>query len=182
MIVKTFYDNGHYDVFDTSSLVNTDMFPDNVMTNYSLAFADLEEHGALWLNIYCHEYRPEFSETMNCHGLPVARRRDSCCVLIADSEDLQHLQKVLVDEQVFLLREGDDFIEGFKLNAAVERTRFVNAAVVETAKYLLAAGAASIDECLERLGVPSDAYTSMAAAHEKNRESSGEGDGDEGRF
>ena len=150
MIVKTFYDNGHFDVFDTAALVDTKVFPGNVVTDFSLEFSDIESHKALWLAVYIHECSKEYRGTVNCHGLPVARRRDACSVLIADKEDMKHLQKVLVDDKVFLLREGDEFIDGFRLNAMVERTRSINAAVVETADYLLAAGTPDLGQRLEK--------------------------------
>ena len=35
MIVKTFYGNGHFDVFDTDHLTDSSLFPGNALTNFS---------------------------------------------------------------------------------------------------------------------------------------------------
>ena len=53
MKVKMFYDNGHFDMFDTDSHVEK-VLRRNVVSDYSF---DLKEHDGqeLWLTIYYHE-------------------------------------------------------------------------------------------------------------------------------
>lgn len=43
--------------------------------------------------------------------LPIARRRDGFCVVIADSEDIPQLSMVTVDGELALLRVGDSFVD-----------------------------------------------------------------------
>ena len=44
-------------------------------------------------------------------GLPIARRRDGLCIVVADSEDVPQLSMVTVDGELALLRVGDDLVD-----------------------------------------------------------------------
>lgn len=44
-------------------------------------------------------------------GLPIARRRDGLCVVVADSEDVPQLSMVTVNGELALLRVGDGLVD-----------------------------------------------------------------------
>lgn len=44
-------------------------------------------------------------------GLPIARRRDGLCIVVADSEDVPQLSMVTVDGELALLRVGDGLVD-----------------------------------------------------------------------
>lgn len=75
MLVKTYYSTGHFDVFDTGTLVDGSIFKGNALTNYALEISDAREGEALWLDCYYYESDKAYQNDLNPHGLPVARRR-----------------------------------------------------------------------------------------------------------
>ncbi len=51
-------------------------------------------------------------------GLPIARRRDGLCVVVANSEDVPQLAMVTVDGELTLLRVGDGLVDCNRLAGA----------------------------------------------------------------
>ena len=96
MIVKAYYAGGRIDVFDTDHLVDAVPQPGNLLTNYTLDFSDLARD-SLWLRSYYHEAADAYREEPGPAGLPVARRRDGWSFLVADSDDLERLNRLTVD-------------------------------------------------------------------------------------
>jgi hypothetical protein len=140
MIVKAYYDNGHFDVFDTLTLVDPSLFPRNALTNYSIELLNAGDRGGLWLNIYYYEaagsYRGDGESPV---GLPIARRIDGWSCILADSDDFDHLLRVTVDGEDALVRQGDEFADGLMLNCSADRAFVTNPKAVATHDYYAAA-------------------------------------------
>lgn len=114
MVVKTYYDNGHFDVFDTVGLVDAPAFRGNRLANWSL---EIGGEGPLLLNLYWY---PNASEAAGPEGLPIAFRQDGWSFVIADEKDREHLLKVTVDGETILLRVGGGFVDCCRFDHAVE--------------------------------------------------------------
>lgn len=54
---------------------------------------------------------PEQDAPAGPEGLPIARRRDGLCVVVADSEDVPQLSMVTVNGELALLRVGDGLVD-----------------------------------------------------------------------
>ena len=67
MIIKTFYNNGHFDVFDTDHLTDNSLFKGNALSNFSF---NLEDLGAqrLWLNFYYYEVADAYRDALGPYG------------------------------------------------------------------------------------------------------------------
>ena len=130
MLVKTYYSTGHFDVFDTATLVDGSIFKGNALTNYALEISDAREGKALWLDCYYYEADKAYRDDLNPHGLPVARRRDGWSFVIADESDLETLIKVSVDGEDVLVRQGDELIDALRLKIASDIAYSVNPASV----------------------------------------------------
>jgi hypothetical protein len=159
MLVKTYYSTGHFDVFDTVTLVDGSIFRENALTNYSLEISDARAGKALWLNCYYYEADGSYRNDLSPHGLPIARRRDGWAFVIADEADLEILLKVSVDGEDVLVRQGDEFVDALKLKIASEMAYSVNPASVSTHDYYQVA-ARDQDPC-ERIGYSQSAYGSV---------------------
>lgn len=112
--MKTYYDNGHFDVFDTVNLVDASAFRGSRLTNWSL---EINSEGPLLLNLYWY---PSASEEAGPEGLPVAFRQDGWSFVIADEDDLGHLLKVTADGEAVILRAGDGFVNCCKFDYVVD--------------------------------------------------------------
>ena len=118
MKVKMFYDNGHFDIFDTDSLVDK-VFKSNVVTDYS--FDLTERDGAeLWLTIYYHEASDDFLTDIGPTGVPVSHRRDGWAILLADAADMERLRRVSVDGETVLVRILDELVDAQTLEYAAD--------------------------------------------------------------
>lgn len=162
MLVKTYYSTGHFDVFDTATLVDGSVFKGNALTNYALEISDARDGKALWLDCYYYEADKEYQNDLNPHGLPVARRRDGWSFVIADENDLETLLKVSVDGEDVLVRQGDEFVDALRLKVASEVAYSVNPASVSTHDYYQVA-MQDQDPC-ERIGYTQSAYERVALA------------------
>lgn len=185
MLVKTYYSTGHFDVFDTATLVDGSVFKGNALTNYALEILDARDGKALWLDCYYYEADKTYQNDLNPHGLPVARRRDGWSFVIADESDLATLLKVSVDGEDVLVRQGDEFIDALRLKIASDVAYSVNPASVSAHDYYQVA-AQEQDPC-ERIGYTQSAYEHVAliqrrAALPDERQGSVEGDSNENRF
>lgn len=110
MIVKTYYQDGRTDTLDTANLTDASMYRGNVVTNWSLDLSGaMREGGMLLLSMRWYP-APGQDAPAGPEGLPIARRRDGLCVVIADSEDVPQLSMVTVDGELALLRVGDDIV------------------------------------------------------------------------
>lgn len=111
MIVKTYYQDGRTDAFDTANLTDTSMYRGNVVTNWSLDISGaMREGGILLLSMHWYP-APGQDALIGPEGLPIARRRDGLCVIVADSEDVPQLSMATVDGELALLRVGDSLVD-----------------------------------------------------------------------
>ena len=111
MIVKTYYRDGRMDVFDTVNLTDASMYCGNVAANWSLDLSGaMSEGGMLLLSMRWYP-APGQDAPAGPEGLPIARRRDGLCIVVADSEDVPQLSMVTVDGELALLRVGDGLVD-----------------------------------------------------------------------
>lgn len=185
MLVKTYYNTGHLDVFDTATLTDSSLFKGNVLTDYALEVADARDGKALCLDLFYYEVADAYKSDVNPHGLPVARRRDGWSCVLADEADLETLLKVSVDGEDVLLRQGDEFVDALRLKIASDAAWRTKPATVATHNYCLVAD----DECdpCEAIGCTESAYRRVAAmqrsaAMPDDGQDDMEGAGDEDRF
>lgn len=148
MIVKTYYQDGRTDTFDTASLTDASTYRGNVVTNWSLDLsAAMREGGMLLLSMRWYS-APGQDAPVGPEGLPIARRRDGLCVVIADSEDVPQLSMVTVDGELALLRVGDGLVDCNRLAWAsriADGLPAQAASAHRTLSVLLGAGADGID-------------------------------------
>ncbi|WP_241963541.1 hypothetical protein [Gordonibacter sp. 28C] len=110
MIVKAYYAGGRIDVFDTDHMVDRPPQPGNLLTNYTLELADVNDE-SLWLRSYYYEAVQAYKDEPGPKGLPVARRRDGWSFLVADAEDIQKLNRLTVDGETVLVRIADELVD-----------------------------------------------------------------------
>ena len=111
MIVKTYYQDGRTDAFDTANLTDASTYRGNVITNWSLDLSGaMREGGMLLLSMRWYP-APGQNAPAGPEGLPIARRRDGLCVVVADSEDVPQLSMVTVDGELALLRVGGGLVD-----------------------------------------------------------------------
>ncbi|WP_417118829.1 hypothetical protein [Olsenella phocaeensis] len=111
MIVKTYYQDGRMDAFDTANLTDASMHRGNVVTDWSLDLPGaMREGGTLLLSMRWYP-APGQDAPAGPEGLPIARRRDGLCVVVADGEDVPRLSMVTVDGELALLRVGDGLVD-----------------------------------------------------------------------
>ena len=111
MIVKTHYQDGRTDAFDTANLTDASMYRGNVITNWSLDLSGaMSEDGMLLLSMRWYPASGQDAPA-GPEGLPIARRRDGLCIVVADSEDVPQLSMVTVDGELALLRVGDGLVD-----------------------------------------------------------------------
>lgn len=111
MIVKVYYRDGRTDAFDTANLTDASMYRGNVVTNWSLDLSGaMREGGMLLLSMRWYP-APGQDAPAGPEGLPIARRRDGLCVVVADGEDVPQLAMVTVDGELALLHVGDGLVD-----------------------------------------------------------------------
>ena len=111
MIVKTYYQDGRTDAFDTANLTDASTYRGNVITNWSLDLSGaMREGGMLLLSMRWYPASGQDAPA-GPEGLPIARRRDGLCVVVADSEDVPQLSMVTVDGELALLRVGGGLVD-----------------------------------------------------------------------
>lgn len=111
MIVKTYYQDGRTDAFETANLTDASMYCGNVITNWSLDLSGaMSEGGMLLLSMRWYP-APGQDAPAGPEGLPIARRRDGLCIVVADSEDVPQLSMVTVDGELALLCVGDGLVD-----------------------------------------------------------------------
>ena len=111
MIVKAYYRDGRMDVFDTANLTDASVYRGNIVTNWSLDLSGaMREGGMLLLSMRWYP-APGQDAPAGPEGLPIARRRDGLCVVVADGEDVPQLSMGTVDGELALLRVGDGLVD-----------------------------------------------------------------------
>ncbi len=148
MIVKAYYRDGRMDVFDTANLTDASVYRGNIVTNWSLDLSGaMREGGMLLLSMRWYP-APGQDAPAGPEGLPIARRRDGLCVVVADGEDVPQLSMVTVDGELALLRVGDGLVDCNRLAWASRIAGGLPAQAVsahQTLSMLVGDGADGID-------------------------------------
>lgn len=109
--MKTYYQDGRTDTFDTANLTDASMYRGNVVTNWLLDLSGaMGEGGVLPLSMRWYP-APGQDAPVGPEGFPIARGRDGLCVVVADSKDVPQLSMVTVDGELALLRVGDGLVD-----------------------------------------------------------------------
>ena len=148
MIVKTYYQDGRTDAFDTANLTDASMYRGNVVTNWSLDLSGAMSEGSMLLLSMRWYPAPGQDAPAGPEGLPIARRRDGLCIVVADSEDVPQLSMVTVDGELALLRVGDGLVDCNRLAWASRIADGLPAQAVSahrTLSVLVGDGASGID-------------------------------------
>lgn len=111
MIVKVTYDDQRLDIFDTSTFTASYPFgKDNMLTNFEVRFDTLhEDNSGLW--IAAHSYQADRASTKESDETPVARRKRGWRFLIADAQELGHVELVVVDGEAIMKRVFGELID-----------------------------------------------------------------------
>ena len=100
MIVKVTYDDQRLDVFDTATFTSaTPLGKSNMLTNFEVRF-DTMGDGGLWMA--AHSYQAEKTD---------ARRRRGWEFLLADAEELGHVELVVVDGEAIMKRVFGELVD-----------------------------------------------------------------------
>jgi uncharacterized C2H2 Zn-finger protein len=166
VILKTYYDTGHTDTFDSDHLTDASMLRGNLLTNWSLDIGDARGGaGCLLLSLYWYPATGIGETPVGPKGLPIARRRDGWSFVVADSDDLPHLIMAEVDGEVVVLRAGDDLVDCNRLAHVSRISESFAKQVVSAHSWLLLASPGSTESDICRmLGMSADAYEAIAEA------------------
>ena len=135
MKIKAYYAGGRIDVFDTDCMTDGIPQPGNLLTNYTLDLSDVGEE-CLWLRSYYYEAVDAYKDEKSPTGLPVARRRDGWCFLIADEEDLQKLYRVTLDGETLLIRIAYDIVDASTLSWAFDSVEEYRPKIISSYPFL----------------------------------------------
>ena len=109
MIVKVTYDDQRLDVFDTATFTSaTPLGKSNMLTNFEVRFDTLGD-GGLWMA--AHSYQAEKMESNDDGQVPAARRRRGWEFLLADAEELGHVELVVVDGEAIMKRVFGELVD-----------------------------------------------------------------------
>jgi hypothetical protein len=164
MILKTYYDTGHTDTFDSDRLTDASMLRGNLLTNWSLDIGDARDGaGYLILSLYWYPVAGTGEMPDGPNGLPIARRREGWSFVVADSDDLPHLTMAKADSEVVLLRAVGELVDCNRL-AHISRISESFAKQVVSAHdwLLLASPESSESEICSALGMSAVAYEEIA--------------------
>lgn len=88
------YDTGRIDVFDTDSFTATQPFPQsNMLTDFELKLDDLGKKG-LWLAAHYYAIGQAYRDAAGDDEAPVARRKMGWRFLLAQEDEVDHIQSV----------------------------------------------------------------------------------------
>lgn len=111
MIVKITYDDKRLDVFDTSTFTQaTPLGKQNMLTNFEVRFDDMTFDG-LWLAAHSYLADEAFKKEATEGEVPVARRTKGWRFLLASSEELDHVELVVVDGEAIVKRVLGELVD-----------------------------------------------------------------------
>jgi len=161
MIVKAYYAGGRIDVFDTDRMTDCVPQPNNLLTNYTLELADVNEE-SLWLRSYYYEASQAYKDEPGPTGLPVARRRDGWSFLVADANDMQNLNRLTVDGETVLIQVAGELVDvaalawAYEIAGSVAPKAGVSYAFLER---ISSASSALSDDSFPQIGVSSSVFS-----------------------
>lgn len=136
MVMKTYYDDGYFDYFDTTQLVDPSPLRGNRLTNWSLDL-DVEDDSPILLSMYWYD---STGDEPDLAGLPIAYRRDEWSFVVADAEDRKHLLRMTVDGDPALVRAGDDLVDCNRLDYVADFADHVVPRALRAMEFLEAMG------------------------------------------
>lgn len=136
MVMKTYYDDGYFDYFDTTQLVDPSPLRGNRLTNWSLDL-DVEDDGPILLSMYWYDSTGDEPDPA---GLPIAYRHDGWSFVVADAEDRKHLLRMTVDGDPALVRAGDDLVDCNRLDYVADFADHVVPRALRAMEFLEAMG------------------------------------------
>lgn len=111
MIVKITYDDKRLDVFDTSTFTQAmPLGKQNMLTNFEVRFDDMAFDG-LWLTAHSYLADDAFKREAANEEVPVARRTKGWRFLLASSEELDHVELVVVDGEAIMKRVFGELVD-----------------------------------------------------------------------
>ena len=111
MIVKITYDDKRLDVFDTSTFTQAmPLGKQNMLTNFEVRFDDMAFDG-LWLAAHSYLADEAFKKEATEGEVPVARRTKGWRFLLASSEELDHVELVVVDGEAIVKRVLGELVD-----------------------------------------------------------------------
>ena len=167
MIVKAYYSGGRIDVFDTDRMTDGVPQPGNLLTNYALDLSDVNGE-SLWLCSYYYEAAQAYKDEKGPKDLPVARRRDGWSFLLADTEDMQRLNRVTLDGETVLVQIAGELVDVSTLSWASEVADVLAPQIVQFQRLLESTGLGTIED----LGVPCNVLLEIASSIERSNEES----------
>ena len=109
MIIKVTYDDQRLDVFDTTTFTSAAPFgKTNMLTNFEVRFDTIGE-GGLWMA--AHSYQAIEDGNENSDETPAAKRKRGWEFLLADSEELDHVELVVVDGEAIMKRVFGELVD-----------------------------------------------------------------------
>lgn len=162
MIVKSYYEGGRIDVFDTDHMTEALPQKGNLLTNYSLVRQD----DSVWLTSYYYETSEAFRDTAGPEGPPVARRRDGWSFLIADESDMSRLLRMTADDETILMRVAGELVDVATLHCVYDAYEDVAPMVTVAHDHILRQieGIDNADveqDSCERIGITINAFRSI---------------------
>ena len=166
MMIKTYYEGGHFVAFDTDRFTEELPQVGNLLTNYAIDY-DNENGERIWLSTYYYETNERYRETIGPTGLPVARRRDGWSFLLVDDMDMKTLLRLTIDEDTVLMRVGDTLVDVAALHWAFDVADDIipmaNTAHEHLTSTLCLNDGFDIDcESCRKMGFPYRAYKALA--------------------
>lgn len=167
MIIKAYYVGGRIDVFDTDHMIDCVPQPGNLLTNYTLDFADVNGE-SLWLRSYYYEAAQAYRDEQCPKGLPIARRRDGWSFLVADASDMERLVRLTVDGETVLVQMAGELVDAAALSwaydVAAEYSQMAGIAYSRLASLDLGKEEAADVTVCSRIGVPPCVLEQVAGA------------------
>lgn len=140
MKVRAYYDNGRIDVFDTDSLTAAQpLGPAAALANFELRLDAVGDAG-MWLE--AHHYDVDHRAPGEGGEAPAAPRRRGWRFLLAEREELDHVELVTADGEEVAFRLGGELVDA---------ARFARAAALHVPNWAAKSRCSCAAELLERV-------------------------------
>lgn len=163
MIIKIYYSGGRIDVFDANRIFESYPKPQYLLMNYTIDLADISG-GCLWLRSFYYESSPKYNERMSSEELPIARRRDGWCFLLADENDLEGIIQITIDGELVLAQIAGELVDIRAINWAYEVESALVPKIKRACSFLLATEFSTPSDLEKKLGVPYSLIKSIGEA------------------
>lgn len=111
MIVKITYDDKRLDVFDTNCFTcPAPLGKQNMLTNFEVRFDEMGTEG-LWLAAHSYRVDDSLAREAEDEEVPTARRKKGWQFLLSSSEELEHVELVVVDGEAIIKRVCGELVD-----------------------------------------------------------------------